>query len=230
MKLRSILFLCASIILTSLFLRLGIWQLQRLGERRAFNAELTARADTPPVNLQSLPSDTAQLHFRRVRLNGTYDFDREFVLTTRSRNGSPGVNIITPLRIQGTDTAVLVNRGWIYSPDGMTADLSRWREPAALSGEGYVETFQKRAGSVRAASVKNALRWMDSLTVSQAFPYPVRPYYVVLIGNAVNPPANVPPRVPVPPLDEGSHQSYAFQWFSFAAISIIGTVLFLRRK
>jgi surfeit locus 1 family protein len=140
------------------------------------------------------------------------------------------VNIITPLRMEGTDTAVLINRGWIYSPDGMTADLTRWREPAALSGEGYVQTFQERAGEPKAQRVSNAWRWMDSLTLSQAFPYPIRPYYVVLMGSSENPPANIPPRVPVPPLDEGSHQSYAFQWFSFAAISIVGTILFLRRR
>jgi cytochrome oxidase assembly protein ShyY1 len=36
--------------------------------------------------------------------------------------------------------------------------------------------------------------------------------------------------VAVPPLDEGPHKSYAVQWFSFAAISIVGTVLYLRRK
>src|SRR6267378_4533845 len=31
------------------------------------------------------------------------------------------------------------------------------------------------------------------------------------------------------PLDEGPHRMYAIQWFSFAAISIIGLVIFLRR-
>jgi cytochrome oxidase assembly protein ShyY1 len=31
------------------------------------------------------------------------------------------------------------------------------------------------------------------------------------------------------PLDEGPHRAYAIQWFSFAAISIIGLVIFLRR-
>ena len=34
--------------------------------------------------------------------------------------------------------------------------------------------------------------------------------------------------MPPPPLDEGPHRSYALQWFSFAAIAIVGTFFFLR--
>lgn len=230
MKPRDIAFATLGILASAAFARLGIWQLDRLGERRAFNAQLSARSAMAPVGLASLPADTGAAHYRRVGISGRYDFDREIVLTTRSRNGSPGVNIVTPVRISGNDTAVLVNRGWVYSPDGMTVDLSRWREPEAMSGEAYVETFQTRTGQVRSATVANALRWMDRPTLSQGFPDPIAPYYLVLIGNSEDPPANVPPRVPVPPLDEGSHQSYAFQWFSFAAISIIGMILYSRRK
>ena len=161
---------------------------------------------------------------------GTYDFDNEIVITTRSRNGSPGVNIVTPVRIPGSDTAVLVNRGWVYAPDGMTVDLARWREPPNMTGDAYVESFQTRPGDVKSTTVANAWRWMDRPTLSSRFSYPIAPYYLVLMGNSANPPANVPPRVPVPPLDEGSHKSYAFQWFAFAAISFIGMILFLRRK
>ena len=75
-----------------------------------------------------------------------------------------------------------------------------------------------------------ANRWLDRRTISQAFPYPISSYYVVLMGTGGTRPASVPPRIEVPPLDEGPHKSYAIQWFSFAAISIIGTILYLRRK
>jgi len=230
MKPRDIVFAAFGLVATATFVRLGIWQIERLGERRIVNAQLLARAKTPSVDPAALPVDTGNAHYRRVRINGSYDFDREIVVTTRSRNGSPGVNIITPVRIPGKDTAVLVNRGWVYAPDGMTVDLSRWREPPNLSAEAYVETFRSRAGTVKASSIANAYRWMDRPALSQAFPYPIAPFYLVLIGNAENPPAGVPPRVPVPPLDEGSHRAYAFQWFSFAAISLIGIILYLRRK
>jgi surfeit locus 1 family protein len=66
------------------------------------------------------------------------------------------------------------------------------------------------------------------MTISQAFPYAILPYLVVLI-DSVEKGENIPPRVDVPPLDEGPHKSYAIQWFSFAAISIFGVFFYLRR-
>ena len=230
MKARDIAFAVTGTIAAAVCVRLGIWQLDRLSERREFNDRLRSRAEMPPIAFSELPRDTAEARYRRVRITGTYDFDHQFALTTRSRIGSPGVNIITPVRIAGTDTAVLVNRGWIYAPDGMTADLTRWPEPVSLEGDAYVQNYQSREGNPKSPRNESAYRWMDHPTLSQDFPYPIAPYYLVLIGETQNPPANIPPRVPVPPLDEGSHLSYAFQWFSFAVVFIIGMVLYLRRR
>lgn len=229
MRNRDKIFLLFAIVFAGVCVRLGVWQLTRLAERRSFNAELIARAETKPVEIGMLPKDTGAAHFRRVRISGSYDYAGEITLTNRSRNGSPGVNILTPLKSNG-DTALLVNRGWVYAPDGMTVDLNRWREPAAMTGDGYVEFFRRGNGVAKSATRPNAYRWLDSATVSQAFPYPVRPYVVVLIDDSGKVRENVPPRLAVPPLDEGSHQNYAIQWFSFAAISIFGTILYLRRK
>jgi surfeit locus 1 family protein len=231
MKARDIVFVTAGSILTVAFISLGFWQISRLGERRAFNDELRARAATRPVDISAVPADTGAAHFRRVKLSGTYDFDHQIILTNRSRNGSPGINIITPLRLAGKDTAVLVNRGWIYAPDGMTADLSQWREPDAVSGEeGFVENFSHRTGEPKLPRHAIAYRWMDHGVLSRRFPYPIASFFVVMIADGKPQRPNVPPRLEVPPLDEGSHMNYAIQWFSFATISIIGMFLFVRRK
>lgn len=227
---RDIVFLLFAAAFAAVCIRLGVWQLSRLSERRAFNDELRARAATAPIDVRNLPPDTAAAHFRRVRISGDYDFDHEIIVTNRSREGSPGVNIITPVRIAGSDSAVLVNRGWIYAPDAMTVDLGRWREPRHLDGEAYAENYSVRTGESRSSTHARAYRWLDRRTISQAFPYPISSYYVVLMGTGGTRPASVPPRIEVPPLDEGSHKSYAIQWFSFAAISIFGMILYLRRK
>jgi surfeit locus 1 family protein len=226
-KKRDIIFAIIGIAFALVCVRLGVWQLQRLVERKHLNAELRSRAATKPIRLEELPKDTGQSHFRRVFVSGTYDYDHEIILTNRSRNGSPGVNIITPLR-SGSDTAVLVNRGWVYAPDGMTVDVRRWREPAQMNGEGYVEFFRKGHGDAKSSTHPRAYRWVDSMTISQAFPYAIRPYFIVLIEGTKRS-DNIPPRLDVPPLDEGPHKSYAIQWFSFAAISIFGTIFYLRR-
>ena len=229
MKKRDLAFAILGALLAIVFVRLGIWQLQRLSERRAFNRELIARAETKPIALDQVPKDSGARHFVRVNLSGAYDYPNEIIVINRSRNGSPGVNILTPVKTQGKDTAVLVNRGWVYAPDGMTVDLNKWREQATVTGEGYVENYRTGPGQAQSRTHTRAYRWPDS-SVSKVFPYPLRPYFVVLIGDSGRTPVDVPPRVPVPPLDEGSHKSYAIQWFSFAAISILGTILYLRRK
>jgi len=229
-KSRDRIFVGFGIILALTFISLGFWQLARLAERRTLNDSLRSRAETAPIAFADLPKDSSAARFTRVKVDGTYDFAHEIVLTNRTRNGSPGVHIITPLRMPGSDTLVLVNRGWVYAPDGMTAVLTRWREAESVTGDGFVQNLTTRAGQARSARRPNAYRWMDRPTLSQAFPYPIAGYYIVLIGDGKPQVANVPPRLEVPPLDEGSHLNYSFQWFSFAAISIIGMFLFVRRK
>ena len=218
-------------VIAVVFIRLGFWQLSRLHERQAVNAGLASRVVASAVPISRLPTDTAKAHYRRVSAQGAYDYANEIVLTLRSRNGSPGVNIVTPLRVAQTDTALLVVRGWVYSPNGMTVDLTKWREGPQVNGSGFVETYPPaREGHNISPTHPNAYRWLDRQELEKRFRYPLKPYYVVLTSAPDDTTKDTPPRLIVPPMDEGPHRSYAIQWFSFAAISIIGMTLFLKRK
>jgi surfeit locus 1 family protein len=217
-----------AISLAIVFMFLGFWQIRRLQERQSANAILAARRYAPEVGLDSLPSDTTAAHFRRVHLRGIYDHGQEIIYTLRGRNGSPGVNILTPLLRLNKDTAVLVNRGWVYSADGTTIDTQPWQEADTLNGHGFVETFPTK-GPFQAPSPARprSFRRLDRSALTKIFPYPIANYYVVLTDSATSPSA--PPRVEPASLDEGPHRNYAIQWFSFAAIAIVGLVIFLRR-
>ena len=228
----------AAVVAAAVFISFGLWQLRRLDARKEQNSLLAARRFAPELDPTSLPADTGAARFRRIRLRGRYDFANEIVHTLRGRNGSPGVNILTPLLRAGNDTAILVNRGWVYAPDGMTVDTRPWREADSLNGTGYIETFPT-AGVFAAPNPERprAFRRLDRAALSRLFPYAIANYYVVLSDTTTTrnpalgatPAANIPPRVEPGALDEGPHRSYAMQWFSFAAISIIGLVIFLRR-
>jgi surfeit locus 1 family protein len=219
------------------FVALGLWQLRRLEARRQQNSFLAARRFAPETTPEALTPDTAAARFRRIRLRGAYDFSNEIIHTLRGRSGSPGVNILTPLRRPGNDTAILVNRGWVYAPDGITVDTKRWREADTLDGTGFVETFPT-AGPFAPPRPERprAFRRLDRAALRKLLPYPIANYYVVLTDSGATAAApgtvrapNIPPRVEPAALDEGPHRNYAVQWFSFAAISIIGLVIFLRR-
>jgi surfeit locus 1 family protein len=239
---RNAVFVIASVAMATLFVRLGIWQLHRLTDRRARNALVESRLAAAPIPLAAVPRDTVQLHFLPVRIAGTYDFEHEIVLIDRIRDGAPGVHLLTPLRPDtsvGGDTMVLVDRGWLYAPDGMSVDEGRSRESSHVDGTGYLITLEAGRGpaSIGAARL-NRLRWLDRGAIARRVGHPVANYAVVLETVARQPAGpdalasgttsaaltRVPERVPRPSLDEGPHLSYAIQWFAFALIAVVGPI------
>lgn len=224
---RIIAFAILALAAAALFVRLGIWQLHRLGERRARNALVSTRLTSPPIDVRALSHDTIEARYRRVRVAGTPDYAHEVAWMARTQQGAPGVDLITPVRIAGSDTAVLVNRGWVYAPDGATVDFSKWREPDTVF-TGYVEEL---APGVNGESQRHPrlVSRLSAPTVKRAFPYPVRPFYVVAVGDSAAAPGK-PTRLEVPPLDEGPHLSYAIQWFGFAAVAIVGAGIVVTRN
>jgi surfeit locus 1 family protein len=147
------------------------------------------------------------------------------------RDGAPGVDLVTPVHTDSGelgDTAVLVERGWVYSADGMSVDGARWREPARVSGTGYVIELAAWNGPAESPDHPREFRWLDRAAIQRVIGYPIANYAVVLEPNAaaaaVAPDGpRAPVRIPPPALDEGPHLSYAIQWFSFALIAIAGT-------
>jgi surfeit locus 1 family protein len=217
---RTLLFAALALAGAALFVRLGFWQLDRLHQRRQRNALIMARIAAAPVAWSALPHDTTA-RYRRVRLVGAPDYDHEIVLVGRSREGSPGVNLVTPLRVSGSDSAVLVNRGWVYSPDATVVDQRRWREGDTLSVEGYIESFNPPGPADLPAHQLRARR-LSHHAVSARLPYPVAPVYVVAVDPNRLPRADAIARLPLPTPDEGPHFGYALQWFSFAVIAVVG--------
>jgi surfeit locus 1 family protein len=218
---RLVIFAALALAGAALFVRLGFWQLDRLHQRRQRNAVVMARIASPPAEWSALPHDTAA-RYRRVHVAGAPDYDHEIVLVGRSREESPGVDLVTPLRVAGSDTAVLVNRGWVYSPDATTVDRARWREREGdtLRVDGYVESFTS-PGPGDLPAHQWVARRLSHRAVSARLPYPVAPVYVVAVDTG-RPRPDAVARLPIPTPDEGPHLGYALQWFSFAVIAVVG--------
>jgi surfeit locus 1 family protein len=164
-------------------------------------------------------------------VSGVFDYSRELAVTARSLNGSPGVHLLTPLVRPGTDTLLLVLRGWVYSPDAASVDFAHWREADSVTAEGFILTFAP--DSVRSDSstlAPRAVRRLDHALLQRRLGAPVAGYYVVLTSSDSTR-DSTPVRVGTPALDEGPHFSYAVQWFLFAAIfGAGGTVVVLRGR
>ncbi len=129
-------FLCFSLFVGLVCARLGFWQLDRLRQRRASNARVLATRELAPVDLDSGSMPDSVLADRKVRASGSYDFDGQFVIRRQSIEGLPAVRIVTSLRPAVGDTAVLVIRGLVPSPDAASVELDSLGEPGPQRVEG----------------------------------------------------------------------------------------------
>lgn len=103
----------AALFFFALTLSLGNWQTHRAEAKRALQLRIDAAARDTPVVLGAAPVDLAALRLRRVETKGVFDPEREILLDNRTHQGVAGYHVLTPLRIDGSDRYVLVNRGWI---------------------------------------------------------------------------------------------------------------------
>jgi len=228
MSRRSIVFCLLALAAAAVFARLGVWQLARLHEKVRRNASIAAQQLEPAAPLASVPRDTAGAHYRKATVSGHFDYDHEIVLGARTHQGSPGVDLVTPLRIAGSDTAILVNRGWVYSPDGATVDHARWRERDTSTITGYIEVYPPDAGVTKVAREPRLVRRLSRSELAPRISFPLAPYYLVATGDSAD--GAHPARRELPALDEGPHRSYAVQWFSFMAIALAGAGLVIGRE
>jgi surfeit locus 1 family protein len=153
------------------------------------------------------------------------------VLKLQNFQGQPGVHLVVPLVLADGETAVLVDRGWV--PDVLKDELSSLTEAGPVTVNGYVALPQTLS---RAANIAppETLEWfrLDIEQIQSQIPYQLLPIYIVEWTEDVGTnTADLP--VPIEreiDLSEGSHLSYAIQWFIFSLILGIGYVIFVRRS
>jgi surfeit locus 1 family protein len=229
--------LVLTVVLTMVLL--GQWQLRRLAEVRTVNETLAARVDAAPIGLDVLDGVTlddsgaiAGLEFRRVEATGTYRPEDEVLQRGRPRNGQPGFHVLTPL--DTTDGTVVVRRGWV--PDDL--DTPGVPETAPPAGEVTVTGFLERSipqptGPLSQTDTPDGrlerVFHADVSRIDQQVEGDLLPMLVHLEEQS---PAQGPLPLPAerPGFDEGTHLSYAVQWFIFATTATVAYGAWLRRR
>ena len=205
------------------FIRAGIWQIDRLHEKQARNRVIAARGDGPAIDFDTVPLDAAR--YQRVRVIGRFDDPDQVLIRNRAFEGTNGFHVVTPL-VLDDGTAVLVLRGWIGLDD---------RPPPPPTGEVTVEgllmqTQERRIGPKDPADGDlEVFNRIDVPRIGKQLAMPVFPLY--LQQTAPRPPrGELPNIVDAPPRDEGPHRSYAIQWFLFTAVVLVGYPFLIRRR
>ena len=223
--------------------RLGYWQLDRLEKRRAFNARVQAQIDQPHLELTAsaltsdLESSLEDMEYRQVVVVGEYDHDAEVALRNQAWNNRIGVHLITPLRITGSDQAVLVNRGWIPFEDFTPGNMAQYAEPGQVEVRGVIRASQIRPEigwrkDIVPRSGEPPLKAWNMINVPGIASQVSEPLLPVYIQQAPDPAWTALPyrSLPVLELTEGPHLGYAIQWFIFATILGIGYPLYVQRE
>jgi surfeit locus 1 family protein len=218
---------------TAFCIRMGIWQLDRLEQRRAFNSQVESMRAIEALELnQDLPADITSMEWRAVTVTGEYDFENQVALRNQFYGDQYGYHLITPLLFSGG--AVLVDRGFIPA-DGNAApgDWSKYNEAGQVTVTGQIRLGQEKPafGGVADAEADHLDVWnnLDVNRIVAQSPYSMLPVFVQSneIENDTVPPIPFQPEVE---LTEGSHFGYALQWFSFATILFVGYPFYLRKQ
>jgi surfeit locus 1 family protein len=219
--------------------RLGIWQLNRLAQRRAFNARVTSQIDRPALVLgaSTLDENLTGMEYRQVVVYGVYDFSQQVALRNQVYRNEWGVHLITPLKIEGTDQAILVDRGWIPSEDYQSGNWDKYDVTGGVKVQGAIRLAQTKPdfGQRSDPTLEPGQTRLDTWNfvnvgrIAEQTPYTLLPVY---IQQAPDPASTDLPYGSVSQFDlsEGPHMGYAIQWFTFALMLGVGYPFLVRSK
>lgn len=209
--------------MVSLFVVLGLWQLDRLEERRAQNEVVEARTSSEPLPVEAGPLRD-DLEFRPAVVTGEVVEPDVARIANRSQGGVAGEYVVAIVEL-GDGSLLAVNRGFvpvnaevelIDLPTG-TVELSGWLRNS-VEPEGWFAVADTGEGRI--------MPRLNTAALSDRLDRPVVAAWLQLAApdNDSATTAQFPDPVPLPELSEGPHLSYAGQWFIFA---VLGTVFYL---
>ena len=202
---------------------LGQWQFHRLDERRADNRLVASNLDQPPVGIDTLLTVgrpvSHEHEWREVVVHGTWDDAHTIVLKYQTRDGGPGVDVVTPL-VTADGLAVLVDRGWMATEN---SGAERPKLPEVTAGDVTVIGWIRKDASGRASQVNDlATRAVSSKAAAKVVPYPLYGGFLDLQTESPRPAEPLGATELPDDTSEGPHFFYGLQWWFFGLLAVFG--------
>jgi surfeit locus 1 family protein len=211
-------------------LSLGRWQMDRAGQKQALQAAVDEKNKLPAGDNTYLLAikDVATAIHRRASLRGQWMAGHTVYLDNRQMGGHPGFYVMTPLKLQGFDIAIVVQRGWIARNFQDRSQL-----PVVPTPNGEV-TVQGRIGpppaklyELQGAGTGAIRQNLDLSSFAAEIRQPLLPMSVVQLEPTDAADAQALQRDwPAPNAGVDKHHGYAAQWFGLAALIAILYVWF----
>jgi cytochrome oxidase assembly protein ShyY1 len=216
------------LLIATICVLLGVWQLSRLSSKHDTNIALRHNAHAAPATIAGLlhpvgtgpaPSRTA-VQFRQASASGSYDAEHQSLLRNQQINGDNGFLVVTPLRTDGA--TLLVVRGFIAGRSATVTAPPPPTGPVTVTVRVWpASTTPDKAGSLDRGQVEsiNAVEQAARLGGSVLNGY----------GNLLPGQTGTSGLVAIPPPDlsnpaggvpELQHLAYVIQWFLFSALAL----------
>lgn len=201
----TIFFICFFV----LFIGLGIWQLQRVDEKRLWLESRQNAQHGEHQLIEALPTAAAQ-EFATIAIAGQFDQKSAWLLENQTVHGKVGYDLIAPLVMQNGQ-AILVNLGWQSNPV-LAPWLGKAGQPVVISG-----TLRKPYNLPFVSNFFSAQQNAVIELVPAQFPFSNLNQQWYLQIDPLHPLAQVT-HWQSPTTTPEKHFGYALQWFSMAAI------------
>lgn len=221
----------------ALFVYLGMWQAGKADRRSAEIAQHEQRGRLGPYQVSPTVIGAEQIQDAPVAVRGTFEADKQFYIDNRQEDGKPGIHVITPLRIEGSQTRVLVNRGWVGwgSSRGQIPSVDIPTGEVQINGIAAVPST-KKFFLMPDHEDANPKLWtrLDLQRYGKLYVEPIQPFVILqnpdsgAAGSGKGP--TLVRRWPPPEDRVAMHQSYSMQWFGMAAALLIFYVVASLRK
>ena len=220
----------AALIGLALTLSASYWQFGRAGSKAELRQQYLARQVMAAHDLNVSVPGNDEIEHRRVRVSGAYVPDKAILLDNRIRAGAAGYEIVVPLRISGTNEAVLINRGWV------AVGRDRTLQPVIDVPDGIVTVT-----GIAIVPGRGALELTDDVVEGRVWQNLKLARYrdiqqMDVLGFVIQEQSDRNDGISrdwaTPGFGIATHQSYAVQWLLFASLIVFFYIYygFVRKK
>lgn len=215
---RLVLITLATLLGIGLTASLGFWQLNRASQKQALQASMDAPSDSRLLDSRSVlaAADPASLLYQHARLTGQWLAEQTVYLDNRQMNARVGFYAVTPLRLEGSDQVILVQRGWVARNFEERAKVPAIVTPLGpVTVQGRMAPLPGKLFELGQPSVTAIRQNLDLQQARAQTGAPVFPVILVQTGPASE---GLLREWPAVNLGVEKHYGYALQWFGMAAL------------
>jgi len=211
------------IVCVPVFIKLGLWQYGKAQMKQEIQTKYDASLDSTAASLPETLGNLDLWRYKKVKVTGHYETQYQILLDNQVENDQVGFHVVTPLKIEGRNDYVLINRGWVAggATHNETPKIETPDDLVEVVGLAWVPS--KKIFTLESDAQKNTWNqiWqnMDLDRYQKSVPIKVLP--LVIKMDAKSNAGGFVRNWQLPASRIATNMGYAYQWFGFAVASIL---------